>query len=397
VPCSSDAAIRKLPNKWATWGTHESQSLHPLQATLCLRGLELLKVGGKMSYSTCSLSPIENEAVVASILQQCGDKIRLCKVELSGFRFQEGLTDWKMLNLKPAQECKVIDESNAENPDQPISYFNEYNNMDEIPETESVIRGKKHLRETMFASHYSAEIKQELTKCLRVLPHHQDTSGFFITIMEKVKDFSNQPLLNKEEANESTDLPLSIQDKKTFNYVRCDPTDPDYQYLKSYFGLTDAFDSRQLVSQDSSMNKIGFISKELSEYLYTDAYANRLSIINLGVPIFTRNHSKHMGGECIFRINQEGVINLVPYMTKRIVRTKNLTIFKRLMSLRYSNISVCCKKDDPALYEAIVKLNPGCFVLVYEVDGNGNVEALTMHKFEYAMGTMVTREGAFSL
>lgn len=24
VPCSSDAAIRKLPNKWATWGTKES-------------------------------------------------------------------------------------------------------------------------------------------------------------------------------------------------------------------------------------------------------------------------------------------------------------------------------------------------------------------------------------
>jgi 16S rRNA methyltransferase RsmB/F len=24
VPCSSDAAIRKLPHKWSTWGTRES-------------------------------------------------------------------------------------------------------------------------------------------------------------------------------------------------------------------------------------------------------------------------------------------------------------------------------------------------------------------------------------
>lgn len=87
VPCSSDAAIRKLPNKWATWGTRESQSLHPLQITLFKRGLELLKVGGKISYSTCSLSPIEDEAVVAAVLKHYGDKIRLVKVELPGFKF----------------------------------------------------------------------------------------------------------------------------------------------------------------------------------------------------------------------------------------------------------------------------------------------------------------------
>lgn len=53
-----------------------------------------------MSYSTCSLSPIENEAVVAAILTKYGDKVRLCKVELPGFRFTEGLTDWKVLDLK---------------------------------------------------------------------------------------------------------------------------------------------------------------------------------------------------------------------------------------------------------------------------------------------------------
>ena len=30
VPCSSDAAIRKIPTKWAKWNTKDSQSLHPL-------------------------------------------------------------------------------------------------------------------------------------------------------------------------------------------------------------------------------------------------------------------------------------------------------------------------------------------------------------------------------
>ena len=47
----------------------------------------MLKVGGKLSYSTCSLNPIEDEAVVASALKTYGDKIRLLDVELPGFKF----------------------------------------------------------------------------------------------------------------------------------------------------------------------------------------------------------------------------------------------------------------------------------------------------------------------
>lgn len=31
-------------------------------------GLSLLKVGGRMIYSTCSMNPIENEAVVAEVI-----------------------------------------------------------------------------------------------------------------------------------------------------------------------------------------------------------------------------------------------------------------------------------------------------------------------------------------
>ena len=74
--------------------------LHPLQVELLLRGLEVLKVGGKLSYSTCSLNPIENEAVVAAALKHFAGKVRLLKVGLSDFRFQEGLKDWEVMSLK---------------------------------------------------------------------------------------------------------------------------------------------------------------------------------------------------------------------------------------------------------------------------------------------------------
>lgn len=87
VPCSSDAAIRKLPQRWAGWNPKDSMQLHGLQVQILSRGLEVLKVGGKLSYSTCSLNPIENEAVVAAVLQKFGSSIRLVKVKLDGFRF----------------------------------------------------------------------------------------------------------------------------------------------------------------------------------------------------------------------------------------------------------------------------------------------------------------------
>jgi hypothetical protein len=67
------------------------------------------------------------------------------------------------------------------------------------------------------------------------------------------------------------------------------------------------------------MNKITYISKQLSDYLYTDSQCHKLDILHLGVPLFSRNYSRFAGAECIFRICQEGVINLVQYMTKRIV------------------------------------------------------------------------------
>jgi len=46
----------------------------------------MLKVGGKMTYSTCSLNPIENESVIAAALKEFKGKIRLLKAELPGFK-----------------------------------------------------------------------------------------------------------------------------------------------------------------------------------------------------------------------------------------------------------------------------------------------------------------------
>lgn len=48
-----------------------------IQYRIAKRGLELLTVGGRMVYSTCSLNPIENEAVLHRILLETGDSVQL--------------------------------------------------------------------------------------------------------------------------------------------------------------------------------------------------------------------------------------------------------------------------------------------------------------------------------
>jgi 16S rRNA C967 or C1407 C5-methylase (RsmB/RsmF family) len=47
------------------WAPHQGRQLHSLQLQIALRAAALLAVGGQMAYSTCSLNPLEDEAVCA--------------------------------------------------------------------------------------------------------------------------------------------------------------------------------------------------------------------------------------------------------------------------------------------------------------------------------------------
>ena len=53
-----------------------------MQRNILKRGAEMLTVGGRMVYSTCSMNPIEDEAVVSYILEKCEGRfdVRLASV-----------------------------------------------------------------------------------------------------------------------------------------------------------------------------------------------------------------------------------------------------------------------------------------------------------------------------
>lgn len=45
-----------------------------VQLRILARAVEMLEVGGRIVYSTCSLNPVENEAVVCQLLKHSGGK-----------------------------------------------------------------------------------------------------------------------------------------------------------------------------------------------------------------------------------------------------------------------------------------------------------------------------------
>ena len=69
VPCSGDGTTRKEVAVWGCWTPEYAAALVPTQLAIAVRALELLAPGGIMCYSTCSLNPFEDEAVVARLLQ----------------------------------------------------------------------------------------------------------------------------------------------------------------------------------------------------------------------------------------------------------------------------------------------------------------------------------------
>lgn len=98
VPCSGDGTIRKNLDLWRVFHPNQALSLHPIQYRILKRGLELLAIGGILVYSTCSMNPVENEAVLCRILNETGDAVELvdCESKLPELKRLGGMKSWKV-------------------------------------------------------------------------------------------------------------------------------------------------------------------------------------------------------------------------------------------------------------------------------------------------------------
>ena len=83
APCSGSGVIRKSTGTIKTYNPKRLKGIANLQFKLFVRAFELLKKGGVMTYSTCSMDPEENEMVVARFLREVPEA-ELLQAELNG-------------------------------------------------------------------------------------------------------------------------------------------------------------------------------------------------------------------------------------------------------------------------------------------------------------------------
>lgn len=129
APCSGEGTLRRPRRPSATLGPEHSSRQAARQRALLRKGVRRLRPGGRLVYSTCTFAPEENELVVADLLDELAGRVRLAPAGLAGLVSSPGLTHWMGRGLDAS-----------------------------------------------------------LALCLRIWPHHNDTGGFFVAVLEKAAD-----------------------------------------------------------------------------------------------------------------------------------------------------------------------------------------------------------------
>ena len=181
VPCTGSATTRKNPDVWGKWRPSSGRSLHSLQYDLLSRAIELTKPSGRVVYSTCSLDPIENEAVVARVVASGKVRVVPCGDSLSEVPSKPGMAKWPLLNDRG--ELDIESES------------------------------EEHLLPTD-----DEAVSSQLNDCLRVWNDEIGGGGFFLAVLERImeEDVSGaiDPFPSQKTFDDPESFPQPIDEKR---------------------------------------------------------------------------------------------------------------------------------------------------------------------------------------
>lgn len=93
APCSSEGTVRENPELIKKWNLNFIKRLSALQKKLIEAGFERLKENGVLVYSTCTLAPEENEAVIDHLVRNYDAKIE--EIKLKHLKARPGITGWE--------------------------------------------------------------------------------------------------------------------------------------------------------------------------------------------------------------------------------------------------------------------------------------------------------------
>lgn len=98
--CSGEGTIRTCPENLLEWSESNIKQLTKTQKKLASAAINLLPKNGELLYSTCTHAPEENELIIQHLLDNFKDKIKIEKIDLPLIT-RPGITEWQDKKLAP--------------------------------------------------------------------------------------------------------------------------------------------------------------------------------------------------------------------------------------------------------------------------------------------------------
>ena len=315
VPCSGDGTVRKSNVILREWRESNAYTLHPIQLDIALKAAALLEIHGLMVYSTCSMNPVENEAVVHSLMKICDGSMEIvdpCEYSFVSYDDEKG-----KFKVRPGMTHWSVDSSLAE----------------------KMSKGKTNLRTPHCAYAISDSCsppgneadKQWLKKTMRILPHDQNTGGFFIAVLKKKKPLSweaegvfsagsntqtvSRTSMDGHQDSHYVSVPQELVSDISKFYSLGNVVPIFHGHLISHRKLQSEEATTEVVEKTALSKTIGFVSKSVYEILIKQEAT--WNIVNAGLRIFSVDRPRKDVEIFPWRVCNEGVQLLLEVLGHR--------------------------------------------------------------------------------
>lgn len=355
VPCSGDGTTRKNGIILKNWSPKFAMKLHNTQRQLLLKGLQLLKPQGILVYSTCSMNPIENEAVVTSILKDCDQHLELLDIDKiwpleQKPIWRKGLTTWKIFTRIKKQGMW-------------------YENYADVPK-----EYRSGIEETMFPNQYS----YLLERTRRLYHHLNDTGGFFLACFAKKTPFYIEIIVKNHELKEEEKEEAKIESKKEDfclkieNFVEIDEN--NLKMIRNFYSFNKDFPKERVLGvvtdtkgKSSPLPKRMVIVNEgilnlLKKFKGNPSFL-KMNTISLGINAFKFIREAEL--EIKYRILIESLDFFLPYLEEKNARVIETSFpdFEALMVVKNAQKTDEIKNLTAFCVSSIKALSQGPFIV----------------------------------